>query len=434
LPEIDWEAVTKEATDLLARFIRIESMNPPGDEVDACAFLGAVLAAEGVDHTTYDAGSRRVSLSATLPGDTSLRPLILLNHSDVVPVQEEFWTVEPFGGAVRDGQIWGRGALDMKGMAVMELMTFILLKRQSIALRRPLVLLSVADEEAGGAWGIEWLDRHHPELLDGEWVINEGACGFASLLDQDRPVFAFCPAEKTPLWLTLRARGPAGHGSMPLPNAAPVRLTGALQRINEWQRATRVLPVVDAMFDGLVQGRVLAERPDAGQIPALARVAPQLRAMTTDTVSLTTSNYGVKINVIPALAEATLDCRLLPDRDPGEFLAELRGVIDDDDIEIETMFVSPSGISPLDNDLTATARAVTREMMEDSLFVPVISPGFTDSRTFRRRGIPAYGFCPSLLKTEEFATIHGHDERISIENLKLGTQVIYEVTRRLCAA
>jgi acetylornithine deacetylase/succinyl-diaminopimelate desuccinylase-like protein len=156
--------------------------------------------------------------------------------------------------------------------------------------------------------------------------------------------------------------------------------------------------------------------------------------MTSDTISLTMSNYGVKINVIPAVAEATLDCRLLPDRDPDEFLSELRGVIGDDSIEVETVFVSPSGMSPVDNEFITTARQVTRDLVEDSLFLPTISVGFTDSRTFRARGVPAYGFGPAFLTRQEAGTIHGHDERISIENLKLGTQTLFELARRLCAA
>ncbi|MEX2237690.1 MAG: M20/M25/M40 family metallo-hydrolase [Dehalococcoidia bacterium] len=430
---INWDAVTAEATTMLSDYIRFPSVNPPGDEVEATAFLRGLLAGEGIESTVYDAGNKRVSMAARLEGEGDLKPLVLLNHSDVVPVQEEYWTVEPFAGMVRDGQVWGRGALDMKGMAVMELMAFLLIKRSAIQLRRPIVFLAVADEEAGGAWGIEWLDKHHPELLDAEWVINEGAYGFLNLMGQERPAFAFCPAEKTPLWLTVRATGPAGHGSMPLRNSAPVKLTRTLQRINEWAREPRILPTMADFFEGLVKAELLADKPAVTDIAKMAERMPALRAMTSDTISLTTSNYGVKINVIPAIAEATLDCRLLPDRDPEEFLAELRAVIDDASVEIETLFVSPSGLSGTNNELIREARSVTRELVEDSLFLPMISPGFTDSRTFRARGIPAYGFGPGFLRPEEQATIHGHDERISIENLRLGTQVLFELVRRLCA-
>jgi acetylornithine deacetylase/succinyl-diaminopimelate desuccinylase-like protein len=434
LPDVNWDTVTGEATSLLSDYVRIPSVNPPGDEVEATEFLRAFLAREGIASVVYDAGNRRVSLCARLEGNAALKPLVLLNHTDVVPVQEEYWTVEPFAGLVRDGQVWGRGALDMKGMGVMELYAFALLKRLNIELARPVVFLAVADEEAGGAFGIEWLDKEHPELLDGEWVVNEGAYGYMNLFDQERPVFAFCPAEKTPLWLTVRARGPAGHGSVPLADAAPLKLTRALQRINDWQREQRILPTVQSFLDGLARAEVIPPDPGPGQLAPLARKMPALRAMTSDTISLTTSNYGVKINVIPAVAEATLDCRLLPDRDPEHFLAELRAVIDDESIEIETIFVSPSGMSEIDNEFVAAARQVTRDLVEDSLFLPTISVGFTDSRTFRARGVPAYGFGPAFLTREEAGTIHGHDERISIENLKLGIQTLFELSRRLCAA
>ncbi|MPZ23755.1 MAG: M20/M25/M40 family metallo-hydrolase [Dehalococcoidia bacterium] len=429
---VDWEAVTGEAVDILSQYVRIQSVNPPGDETSAARFLADVLARDGIESTTYDAGNNRVNLAATLPGRDGLKPLTLLNHTDVVPVQEEYWSVEPFSGMVRDGQVWGRGALDMKGMGVMELLAMLLLKRQGIPLKRPLVFLAVADEEAGGAWGIEWLDQHHREVLDAEWVINEGSYGFLDLLGQDRPVFAFCPAEKTPLWLTLRARGPAGHGSVPRRDSAPVKLTRALARINDWQRETRILPVMEGFFSGLERNGILPSSTGPRDVPAVAAKNPSIGAMTSDTISLTTSTYGVKINVIPALAEATLDCRLLPDREPDEFIAELRRVIDDESVEIETIFVSPSGLSDMEGELVASMRSVTRELVEDSVLVPLISPGFTDSRTFRRRGIAAYGFVPALLRPEELATFHGHDERISIENLKLGTQVLYELALRLC--
>ncbi|MFN8556644.1 MAG: M20/M25/M40 family metallo-hydrolase [Dehalococcoidia bacterium] len=176
-PQIDWDALNEEAIDTLCRYIRVDTSNPPGNERAACTFLGEILTREGIPFELYDAGNDRVSLRAVLRGDGSARPFMLLHHTDVVPVQREYWEEEPFGGLIKDGYIWGRGALDTKGLGVAQLMTFLTLKRFNVPLTRDVVFYAMADEEAGGIWGVEWLDQHHPETLDVEYVINEGGGG-----------------------------------------------------------------------------------------------------------------------------------------------------------------------------------------------------------------------------------------------------------------
>jgi acetylornithine deacetylase/succinyl-diaminopimelate desuccinylase-like protein len=432
-PAIDWKAVTEEATDLLSRYVTVDTSNPPGNEEAAALFLADILRREGLEAHLYQAAPDRANLSARLPGDGSKRPLILLNHTDVVPAEPPFWQEPPFAGTIRDGVIWGRGALDMKGMAVMELMTFLLLKRHGIPLKRDVVFLALADEEAGGDVGIEWMDRHHPEVMDAEYVLNEGGYGFAELLGVRRPIFNCSIGEKGPLWLKLRAQGAPGHGSVPHDDNSLERLVRALYRVKGWQHPITVLPETELYLRGLHEGGFLAEMPGEGALAQAAQANPVIRAVLTNTVSVTTCTAGYKHNVIPAVSEATLDCRLLPGQPAQAFVEELKSIIDDPRVEIEEVYRSETVSSPVQTELFSIVGKVIRERVEKALVLPSISPGFTDSRIFRRRGVVAYGFIPVLLEPPEAATIHGHNERISIENLRLGTQVLFEIARRLCS-
>ena len=432
-PNIDWKVVTEEATDLLSRYIAVDTSNPPGNEEAAALFLADILRREGLEAHLYQAAPGRANLSARLRGDGSKRPLILLNHTDVVPAEPPFWQEPPFAGTVRDGVIWGRGALDMKGMAVMELMTFLLLKRHGIPLKRDVVFLALADEEAGGDVGIEWMDRHHPEVIDAEYVLNEGGYGLTELLGVRRPIFNCSISEKGPLWLKLRAQGSPGHGSVPHDDNSLERLVRALYRVKGWQHPITVLPETELYLRGLHESGFLAEMPDESALAQAAQANPVIRAVLTNTVSVTTCTAGYKHNVIPALSEATLDCRLLPGQSAQAFVEELKGIIDDPKVEIEEVYRSETASSPVQTELFSIAGKVIQETVEKALVLPIISPGFTDSRVFRQRGVVAYGLIPVLLEPPEAATMHGHNERISVGNLRLGTQVLFEIVRQLCS-
>jgi acetylornithine deacetylase/succinyl-diaminopimelate desuccinylase-like protein len=431
-PRIDWDMVTDEAVQLLAEFIAIDTTNPPGNEAAACAMLGAALRREGIAYDLYETGPGRVNLVARLQGDGSAAPVILLNHTDVVPVERQYWSVEPFAGEVRDGYVWGRGALDMKGMGIMELMAVLLLTRHRLPLRRDVVFFAVADEEAGSAYGVEWFAEHHPELLRGDVCINEGAFGYAGYGGVDRPFFGYAPAEKNPLWLRLRAEGLPGHGSLPHGDNALGRIARALDRIQNWRQARVILAEMRPFFDKLAQAGALPAIRTAADVEPLAAQDRMINALTQHTISLTSCHSGMKENVIPAVAEATIDCRLLPGQSTEEFTRRLREVVDDDRVEISPIYESETPASTLQHQLYGLAEEVVREVDERALVLPVMSSWFTDSRAFRRAGTPSYGFIPALLTPEDYATIHGHDERISIENVRLGCQVIYELVRRLC--
>ena len=430
--EIDWNEATREATDLLRRYIAVDTSNPPGNELAGVGFLSQVLRENGIDSETYAVDSQRANMSARLAGDGGKRPLVLLNHIDVVPAEREFWQEDPFAGVVKDGVIWGRGALDMKSMTVMELMTLLLLRRRGLPLRRDLAFLACADEEQGGVAGIDWLDANHPELFDAEYVINEGGYGSTEMFGVRRPVFTCSVGEKGPLWLRLVAHGTPGHGSVPHGDNCLERLIRALGKVQAWQRPITLLPEVTTMLNRLKSAGIFGEEVSEKGLAGVSEGNPLLRALLTDTVTATMCRAGVKSNVIPAVAEATLDCRLLPGRDPEEFIRQLKEVIDDARVEVEQVMESHTPISPVDTELFDVIDAVTREAVPEAIVVPSIATGFTDSRVFRRRGVTAYGFAPCLLEPAEVATVHGNDERITIENLRLGLRMLYEIVRRMC--
>ena len=428
----DWDAVAEEAVDLLRRYIRIDTSNPPGNECLAADFLEAVLAKEGIPSRRYDSAPGRTNLVADLAAESDEKPLILLHHSDVVPVEADQWSVPPFEGLLRDGFVWGRGALDMKGMGVLELMTVLALKRSGTKLKRPIRFLTVADEEAGSAFGAEWLDKEHPEILDGAFVLNEGGYGATSYLGVERPLFGVSMAEKSPLWLTLRATGRPGHGSAPHDDNVLDRMVRALQRVHAWQRPfVMTEPVKDALRVAHAEGYVDLN-PDKAGADAIAHRHRSLRTILANTISATGLHAGMKHNVIPATAQATLDCRLVPGYEHERFIAEVRRIIDDEKVHIETTFASESPTTASDTELHAAIAGVCSDIMPEAALLPRVTAGFTDSRTFRRRGVPAYGFVPMLLAPDEQAGMHGNNERISVANLRLGCEVLFRVVERVC--
>ncbi len=432
---IDWQELTEYATSLLCEYIRINTTNPPGGEEAGAVFLRDALAKEGISSQLHDAGDSRVSISARLEGSGSAKPIVLLSHIDVVPVEPEHWHVDPFSGDIVEDVIWGRGALDMKGMAVMELMAMVLAKRHRIRLERDIVFLAVADEEAGGMKGIHHICETAPHLLDAEYIFNEGAYGFSEFMGRQTKMFGVAPSEKSPCWVKLVATGQPGHASVPHGDNAVAKLVKALGRVEAHERRARLTPAVEAMLSTLKTNGFMPEELNPGDpqtLETLSSVDAHLGAITHDTVNLTGFRAGKKHNVIPGTAEATLDCRLLPDTKPDDFVAELSEIIDDPGVKVERVLEHYSGASSLDTPVVSVIGEVLKEMYgEEAILLPQLCPAFTDSHAYRKAGGQAYGFTPSLLTREDLATIHGHNERLSIANLRMGANVLFEVTRRL---
>jgi acetylornithine deacetylase/succinyl-diaminopimelate desuccinylase-like protein len=314
----------------------------------------------------------------------------------------------------------------------MELMVFLLHKRLNLPLTRDLTFMAVADEEAGSAYGVEFLDREHPELLDCDYVINEGGAGSTEVFGVQRPVFNIGVSEKGPFWLKLRATGRPGHGSVPHDDNASDRLVRALQRINEWERPLEPAPEVWEYFRSLNAAGIIDDEPTEQSLAELAEEHPRVKSVQMNSISLTTLTAGVKHNVIPAQAEATLDCRLIPGYDAELFMRELSEVIDDPKIEIEEVFTSSTPPSRTDTELYGIMTRAAKDAIEDAVVVPSVSTGFTDSRVFRRRGVQAYGFVPVLTGPEDAGRVHGNDERVSTDNLRLGAQILFSTVRGIC--
>ena len=432
---IDWRAVHAEALDILQRYIQIDTSNPPGNEAPAARFLGAILEAEGLECDYIETHPNRELVMTRLRGDGSKGGALLLgNHLDVVPVEEESWDMPPFEGVVRDGRIYGRGALDMKGAAVMQLMTVLLLHRLGVPLRRDVVFLGVPDEEAGSIRGIRWVIRHRPELLDGiEFALNEGVGGITEFAGRAGRIFMPTIDEKGVAWLRLRATGPGGHGSLPTTENPAVRLLSALLRLAEWDRGLTFTPGTTALVERLADAGILPDPADRGALEAALRSSPGSHAMFMHTLNVTMVEAGIKANVIPPRAEAVLDCRLLPGENIEGWMEAVREQIGDPLVEVEPEARDVYGANPSDwdSELFHAIRDTMTSAVEDAIVVPGLATFATDNRFLREFGIPAYGFIPCLLSAEELAGLHAHNEFLTLDNMEMGTELTYEIVRRV---
>lgn len=439
----DLDAVRDEAVRHLQALLRIDTSNPPGNETAAAAYLAGVLREAGYETTLLEAAPGRGNLIARYAGDGSAAPLLLYAHTDVVPTEPDKWTHPPFAGEIADGQIWGRGALDMKGMVIMELMTMLLLKRNGDALRRDVIFAATADEEIDSDIGAGWLIRQHPDLVRAEYGLSEFG-GYSMHID-GRRFYPVMTAEKGVCWMTIRARGRSGHGSVPQPDNAVLELARAIDRA-----AGRPLPLhvtsTAAEFIRRIAGAL--DAPQAVRLRALLnpvthRVAAahlpgnglsaNLQASLRNTVSPTQLAAGMKANVIPSEAEATLDGRLLPGFDRDSFLAELRPRLGRH-IEIEVEQYSPPLEVSADTPLFRAIEAGLHRHDPGGAVVPYMLSGATDAKLFSQLGVRCYGFSPLRLRPDEAFDhlIHAHDERVSIEAFAFGVQVLYETVRDFC--
>ena len=414
-----------EAVALLQEYIRINTINPPGDVTPAANFLKDILEKEDIPVELYwpDKSTGRVNLLARLKGSGTKNPLLLLHHMDVVPVDERGWTVEPFGGVEKDGYLYGRGSLDMKNYGIVQLMSMLQLTRQGVDLDRDLLFLAVCDEEIGGELGAKWMVENHWDEMAPEFVLDEGGFGTEGFFTKDnRLIFSVGVAEKQMYALNLSIKRPPGHASMPPKENANFILSEALARVSAYTTPEYLTPVAKEMEN---------------RLGGLEQTVYN-NAVRRNTISLTVLKGFVgdppKTNVIPEHSEAVLDCRLLPEQDKDKFLEELKNVLDDDRITI-TPVLEPkltSVVSSYDSDLFRIIEEETAKIYPDSITLPHLVIYGTDSRYFREKGASCYGFFPGPVSMEEYSRIHGNDERIRLDSLRKATDIYCSVVKQFC--
>jgi acetylornithine deacetylase/succinyl-diaminopimelate desuccinylase-like protein len=437
-----------DTVELLRELIRVRSVNPPGDEAPVAEILQRYLTDAGLKTEILTSPGGRANLVARVDGPRDRPALVLLSHSDVVPVEEDGWTRDPFGAEVADGVVWGRGALDMKGMSVMHAVAAAELVRAGHAPSRELVVVMVADEEAGGNEGARWLLDEHAALIgfgDGRpppEVIGEGAYGVSGLLP--RPVIPIALGEKTAVWFDVLATGQPGHGGLPPVQQAPVNLAAIVTQIAGFG-TPRVHPVIREQFATLASAasgapaaafRALSSPAGAAVSRAIAprlRKAGALGLLLSDSITPTVMAAGYKSNVVPGEARASFDCRLLPDTDVEAFVSSIDGKARRRGGRVANVVrggrgpVSDKG--PLFDILVQASVQVT----PDAIPTVSLSPGITDLRFFRARGATGYGWSPMVLTPELLGTIHGHDERVPVEAFERAVAIMSDVVRRACA-
>ena len=458
-PFLDLDACVEH----LQHLIHIPSVNPPdggpdvaagrdpaGGETAAARYCAEVLEGAGIPSEVVEITPGRGSVIGRLraTGAGTEPPLVLLSHLDVVPVDAESWTRDPFGGELIDGVVWGRGAVDMKDMVAMELGVMLALARSGGELRRDVIFAAVADEEAGGTHGARGLVDTRPELFhDAEGrpaaaALNE--VGGYSMTLGDRRFYTIQVAEKGIAWTKLHTTGTPGHGSMPHPDNAAVKLAAAVTALaaDQDRRAARVIPVVGDFLRSLGLGEVadLAESDfDAASAALDASVSdPVLRrsilAMLRDTATPTVVHAGKKVNVMPGSGEAEIDVRTLPGTDQAAFVAHLQDVVGQH-ATVEPVITLPPVEWPDDAEIVGLMTDALRAPDHDGIPVPMmITPG-TDAKALMDLGIPCYGFAPLRLEADMpfLSLFHGHDERVPVSALAFGLPVLADVVSRYAA-
>ena len=447
LEQVDWEQEGKAVVELLRALVRFDTTNPPGNEAECVEFLADTLRGAGVEPEVLSAAPGRANLVTRLPGgDGGAAPLLLNGHVDVVAAEAGRWRHPPFAGEVHDGVIWGRGAVDMKQMVAMSVATVGLLARLGVPLRRELKLAAVADEEAGCAFGSQWLVDHHPDKVRAGHALGE--VGGATFHLGGRPFYPIQVAEKGIAWLRASATGATGHGSIPHDDNAVVRLSEFLARVGRRRLALRASPEARRFLEALagLQGRAgraalpLLLRPRWSNLvlrrgvrdPGLARL---LSAVLRNTASPTVVHAGSKVNVIPGRAEAELDGRIAVGSSEAELLGELRALAGPG-IELELLGPSrPPTVTPPGDELFDLLAGVVAEHHPGAVAVPTITPGFTDAKFWSHLGTACYGFAPVRLEPggPDFAAMfHGDDERLPVAGLLAGLRMLADVVARHC--
>lgn len=440
--EADWQTLNEECIKHLQALIRLDTSNPPGNEAIAVAYIKAQIEAAGVTCEVVESEPGRANLRAILKGDGSQRPLLLMSHTDVVPVEPEYWTHDPFSGEIADGYVWGRGAVDMKQWAAWHLTIFLHLARTHASLKRDVVLLATADEEDGSYKGMRWIAEQMPHWLDAEYGLSEGGGG--EMRVHNKSFFPCRVAEKGACRFNIIAHGTPGHASRPHNDNAIVKLGRALDKLGSSPLPLHPTKAVRSMLEEL-----LKDDPDGPSLlsdllrgetfdatlemsPFTPTVRNAVNAQMHNTAAPTILHpAGNRINVIPSTASASCDGRTLPGISKEAFALEVQAVVGDE-VKIEVYEYWDGSASSFDNDLFRIMSDVTRKLT-DAKLVPYMATGASDARFAEPLGVKVYGF--GLMRNEHKANpadlMHAHDERISVSNIDLGLCALYEAVTQI---
>ncbi|HEY7002818.1 MAG TPA: M20/M25/M40 family metallo-hydrolase [Gaiellaceae bacterium] len=416
-------SIRDEATELLQELLRADTVNPPGNETKAAELLRAYLEGAGVECELYAKAPERANIVARLPGRGG-PTLALISHTDTVRADPEEWTLDPWSGELRDGEIWGRGALDMKSQVAASAVAIAILAREGFVPAGDLIFVASADEEVGEDFGLSWLCANHPDAIRADYCVNEG--GGDRLVVDGRPAYLCGTAEKMSSPFLLRVHGRSGHASMPgIADNALIRAARLIQRLAAYRPKTRVLPEAEAFL------RLVGTTDPAELDPPLAAI---VEPMLSHSISPTIIEASKQRNVIPALCELVCDCRLLPGETQEQAEIEIRAALGEDDYDFIWLEGVGGTASPLGTPLWSAIESFVAEEEPGAVLVPVVLAGFTDSHFMREAfGTVCYGFFPMRAMDSELASglIHSADERIPVDDLELGTRFLLHVARTL---
>jgi acetylornithine deacetylase/succinyl-diaminopimelate desuccinylase-like protein len=442
----DWESARSETVARLQAMIRFDTTNPPGNELPLARYLESAFREEGIETTLLEPAKNRAQLIARIRGSGSRRPVILLAHMDVVGVEAGSWTRGPFAGEIRDGYLYGRGAIDDKGMLAANLMTMLLLKRMlsrsGETLSRDVVFIATSDEEAGGEWGMGWLVAHHPQMLDAEFALNEG--GRTRLVGAGRTYLAVQSAEKISHVVTITALGSGGHAAIPLPDNAIFRLGRALDQLSRYEEPVMLTETTRQFFSRLAEiwpnavekkamvDLVAADATHAREAAHVLSSTPVFNAVLRNGISPTVLEGGKQFNVIPDSAGAVLNVRTLPGQSIDDVVERMRSAVTEPGVKIDvTQRGEEAPASDTDTEMFRAIAGAASELDPKIAVVPYLSTGVTDSARLRRLGVNAYGILPFPMTQSDEQRMHGNDERIPLESLHFGTRLIYGAIERI---
>jgi len=431
-PTPDFSAARDEVVKILAGFVRIDTSNPPGNETRGAEYLKSILDREGIPAEIFEMERGRGNIVARLKGNGKKKPLLLMGHIDVVGVEREKWTVDPFGSVVKDGYLYGRGSSDDKGMTSACLEVFLLLHRLKVPLDRDVIFLAEAGEEGTSNVGIDYMVQQHWDKIDCEYALNEGGMIYA--VDGKVKYVGVATTEKVPRGFKLIARGTSGHGSVPRADNAIIHLAAAVEKVGNWQVPMRLNETTRAFFSSLAkispadEAYLYSNLEDPSKsetVQEKIRLSnPMYNSMLRTSIVPTIIKGGFRSNVIPGDAEATLDVRAVPDEDIEALAQSLRKLINDPSVEVVPPAARGRPATPpskLDTEMFRALENTQMKLFPGTITIPLMLTGATDSAQLRAKGVHAYG----LGSLAAVSVAHGNDERISIEGLGKFVEFIY---------